>query len=84
MSAVRVSVDWGFGIVLRLWTLADLKSGQKLWSGSVGKQYVVAVLLTNIHTCMKQGNQISDFFELKPPSVEAYLHTNSQRVENYA
>lgn len=73
MSSVRVSVEWGFGIVLRLWPQVDYKSTQKLWACAVGKMYQVAVLLTNLHTCMRGGNQLSDTFQLAPPSPSAYL-----------
>jgi len=67
MSSVRVSVEWGFGIVICLWAHVNFKKTQTLWGTAVGKMYAVAVLLTNIHTCMRGGNQISDFFALSPP-----------------
>jgi hypothetical protein len=75
MSAVRVSVEWGFGIVRRLWTFVEFRGGQKLWHQAVGVQYSVAVILTNVHTCMRHGNQISSYFGLKPPSAEDYLRS---------
>ena len=75
MSAVRVSVEWGFGIGINLWRKIDLTGGQKLWSQAVGQQYAVAVLLTNIHTCVKGGNQISDYFGMSPPTITEYLKT---------
>ncbi len=78
MSSVRVSVEWGFGIVLKLWTFIDYKSSQKLWLQAVGVQYTVAVLLTNIHTCMRRGNQISTYFDLAPPTAREYLHRDNQ------
>ncbi|ETV89801.1 hypothetical protein H310_15368, partial [Aphanomyces invadans] len=77
MSSVRVSVEWGFGVVRNLWTFVDYKNGQKLWLQAVGVQYAVAVILTNIHTCMKRGNQISSYFGVMPPTAEEYLHVKS-------
>ncbi|KAH9100329.1 hypothetical protein LEN26_015963 [Aphanomyces euteiches] len=62
MCALRLSVEWGFGIVIKHWTMIEYKGGQKLLSRSLGKQYAVAVLLTNIHTCMRGRNQISECF----------------------
>ncbi|ETV68871.1 hypothetical protein H257_15223 [Aphanomyces astaci] len=73
MSAVRVSVEWGFGIVRNLWTFVDYRGGQKLWFHAVGVHYSVAVILTNVHTCMKEGNQVSSYFGMKPPTAEEYL-----------
>ncbi|ETW01633.1 hypothetical protein H310_06264 [Aphanomyces invadans] len=78
MSAVRVSVEWGFGIVRNLWTFVDYKGGQKLWLQSLGMHYSVAVILTNVHTCLRQGNQVSQYFGLKPPSAAQYLHSKQQ------
>ncbi|CAN0455769.1 unnamed protein product, partial [Ascophyllum nodosum] len=36
-------------------------------------QYRVSVFLTNLHTCLNGGNQISDYFGVKPPTAEQYL-----------
>ena len=37
-----------------------------------GKCYLVPALLTNFHTCL-YGSQMSNFFDLQPPALEAYL-----------
>jgi hypothetical protein len=75
MSEVRVSVEWGFGVIRNLWTFVDFRGGQKLWLQAVGIHYSVAVLLTNVHTCMRQGNQISRYFGVSPPTANEYLHS---------
>ncbi|KAH9152369.1 hypothetical protein AeRB84_005198 [Aphanomyces euteiches] len=82
MSAVRVSVEWGFGIVLKLWTMVDYKGGQKIWSRAVGKQYAVAVILTNLHTCVKKRNQISSYFGVNPPDLQSYI-TSAVSVQQH-
>ena len=36
--------------------------------------YLVAVLLTNIHTCIGESdNQVVDYFNCKPPTLAKYL-----------
>ena len=73
MSACRVSVEWAFGEVSRLWAFCDYKPQQKSLLSPVATQYRVSVVLTNLHTCLNAGNQISDYFGVKPPTPEQYL-----------
>ncbi|KAF4137475.1 DDE superfamily endonuclease [Phytophthora infestans] len=72
MSAVRVSVEWGFGGITRLWPYVDVKVSSKLLLSPVGKYYLVAALLTNFRNCTSP-NQISRFFGVSPPSLETYV-----------
>ena len=73
MSGVRQCVEWGFKDVITNWAFLDFEKNLKLFLSPVGKLYVVAVLLTNCHTCL-YGNQTSDFFGLKPPTLDEYLY----------
>ena len=73
MSSVRESVEWGFQKILALWAGLDFKKNQKLYLQLVGPAYLVATLLTNCHSCL-YGSEISQFFDMIPPSLEAYLH----------
>ena len=72
MSAVRSSVEWLFGDVVTSFKFMDFKKNLKLMLSSVGKMYVVSVLLRNALTCL-YGNQTSKFFDLSPPSLEEYF-----------
>ncbi|KAF4144050.1 DDE superfamily endonuclease [Phytophthora infestans] len=72
MSAVFVSVEWGFGGVTGLWPYVDMKVSFKLLLSPVGKYYLVAALLTNFRNCTSP-NQISRFFGVSPPSLETYV-----------
>ena len=49
-----------------------LKKDLKLFLGSVGKIYVVSVILRNVMTCL-YGNMTSEFFDLTPPTVDKYF-----------
>ena len=44
----------------------------RLYVSPIGLHYMVMVFLMNIYTC-RYGGQISDYFNLQPPSVEQYL-----------
>ncbi|DAZ99510.1 TPA: hypothetical protein N0F65_005382 [Lagenidium giganteum] len=73
MSSVRVSVEWVFGDVLRYWAFTDYHKNQKLHLQAVGNIYHIAVVLTNVMTCL-HGSQTRRYFRLSPPSLRAYLH----------
>ena len=72
MSAVRSSVEWLFGDVINSFKFNDFKKDLKLFLCSVGKMYVVSVLLRNAITCL-YGNMTSEFFDLRPPSIDTYF-----------
>lgn len=72
MSMNRIAVEWLFGKILSLWSFVDYKKNQRLYLQPVGKHFKIAVLLTNIHTCI-YGNQVSTMFNLDPPTLEQYL-----------
>ncbi len=73
MSKVRVSVEWSYGQVIQYWSYLDFKHQMCARKMSVGLMYSVAVLLTNCITCVRGGNNNSDFFQVKPPTIEEYL-----------
>ena len=72
MSAVRASVEWLFGDVVNSFKFNDFKRNLKLFLNSVGKIYVVSVILRNALTCL-YGNITSTFFDLTPPRLEDYF-----------
>ena len=72
MSAVRSSVEWLFGDVINSFKSNDFKKDLKLFLSSVGKIYVVSVILRNAMTCL-YGNMTSEFFELRPPTLDTYF-----------
>jgi nuclease HARBI1 len=73
MSSVREAVEWNFGLLKALWKFIDFKKQHKILLSPVARIILVAMLLTNCHTCYHEGNQISMYFDLKPPSLEQYL-----------
>ena len=72
MSTVRSSVEWLFGDVINSFKFNDFKKDLKLFLSSVGKIYFVSVLLRNAITCL-YGNMTSEFFDLRPPTLDTYF-----------
>ena len=72
MSEVRISVEHGFGKVMQNWSYTNFRNSLKTGLSPVGTYYMVSVLLTNIHTCLR-GSQTSAQFEINPPSLEEYF-----------
>lgn len=72
MSALRVSVEYGFGKIVQQFAFLDFKKNQKLFMQPLKEQYYVAALLVNCQTCMR-GDQVSEYFNCSPPSLNDYL-----------
>ena len=73
MSACRVTVEWVFKEMTSKWAFVAMENQQKFLLSPVGVQYKVATLLSNFHSCLNGGNEISQFFDCPPPSLEEYL-----------
>lgn len=72
MSAVRISVEWGFAILKSKWGFINLPEEMKLFLNCPGKIVMVSAILTNAYTCL-YGNQLSVVFNCDPPTLEEYL-----------
>lgn len=75
MSSVRTAVEWGFGLVVNNWAFVDFPKNNKILLSAVGTQYAVAVLLTNLQSCL-YPNAASQKYRVAPPSVRACLHSD--------
>lgn len=73
MSKSRISAEWIFGIATKLFQSVNFRPGQRSLQCPVGQQFSVMILLTNAHTCMYGGNQISRYFDQRPPTLSEYL-----------
>ncbi len=72
MSTYREPVEWGFKLTSSLFAFVNYKHNLKVYLQPVAQYYTVATLLTNCHTCFN-GNQISQFYGMDPPSLQDYL-----------
>ena len=72
MNACRESIEHTFAKPIQLFSFLDFKKNLKLFLSPIAKLYSVGVILTNCHTCFN-GSQVSQYFELDPPSLDEYL-----------
>ena len=73
MSAVRQTVEWAFGDVAVNWAFVDFKKNLKVGLQPVALYYVVAALLSNCRTIIREGNKTSKYFNISPPGLLEYL-----------
>lgn len=72
MSKVREGIEWGFGKLKSRNPLVLRSQLLKLQMVDVAKIIRVAVLLTNLDTCL-HGSNTSLFFNCFPPTLQQYL-----------
>jgi len=72
MTKVRVSIEWHYGEVGRLFPFTNYKKNLKLRKQPCGLIYFVASLFRNCHTCV-YGNNTSKYFNCPPPQLENYI-----------
>jgi hypothetical protein len=75
MSQSRITVEWGYHTVLRSWCSLDFKRNLKIFKSPIAAYYAIAVLLTNVQTCLATYNEVTLYAGTSPPSVEEYLQT---------
>ena len=73
MSEVRVAVEILFGNISNYFKFIDFQRQMKMNLSPLGKIYFVCALLENAQTCL-YGNQVSQIFEIDPPSLNDYFH----------
>ena len=72
MGDARRSVEHGFAHVIRQFAFLDYKKNLKKGLQRVHLYYQVGTILANCFTCL-YGNQIADYFNMRPPELEEYL-----------
>ena len=76
MTAVRQSIEFGFGLLSLLWRVCDVKSNWKIFSerSYAKEQLRVTYIFTNIYTCLNSSVvNSSNGFDCATPSLEDYL-----------
>lgn len=75
MNSVQVEVEGGFEKIVDLWPRVDYVMEQRevmVSTAGLDKQYAVAGVLTNCHSCF-YGNSTSEYFGIRPPRLRSYL-----------
>lgn len=73
LSKVRVCIEQAFGRISALFGGLKNEYMTQVGLSAPGAAYLVATFFTNLRTCADEGNQISQYFGLTPPSVEEYV-----------
>jgi hypothetical protein len=81
ISGMRVSVEHGFGKTMNLWSFNGFKTNLMIGLSPVAGYFLVAVLLSNIHSCV-YCNQTCHLFHTNPPSLHDYLLLDRNAIEN--
>jgi hypothetical protein len=74
MSALRVTIEWGFDQIKSLWAFTTDSTRFKLETdpNMVYAQLRVATFVTNCFTCLN-GNNMSNYFDTETPMLHEYL-----------
>lgn len=70
MASVRIEVEHGFGIVSNNFPFLNAGWKMHVYGSPVGRYYRAGVLFTNTITCLHY-NQVSEYFDCKPPNLSA-------------
>ena len=81
MSRARVSVEHAIGNVCNLFPALDYKREEKMGITPIALKYTVACIMRNFITVVRGSNQISDFFDCPPPSINEYF-SNRDRLQD--
>ena len=75
MKKCRQPIEWQYALKNKYWEAARFKYAKKLLVDPELVQAEIRIfhLLTNIHCCF-YGNQISNFYDVVPPSADEYLN----------
>jgi hypothetical protein len=69
MSSCRIAVEWSFGKVGNIFAFVKINYNMKLHHSAVASYWLIAVMLTNCHTCLYEC-VISSFFGIPSPDLE--------------
>lgn len=72
ISESRIIIEQFFGILVRDWSFNAYKHNLKIGKSPIAGIYMISVLLVNIRCCMS-GNQISELFDIQPPTLDEYF-----------
>jgi hypothetical protein len=73
ISPVRTCVEWGYEKIVKYWAFVDFKKQMKVGLTCIEPMWHLAVFFTNALQCAHRGNQISDYFDLPPPTLGEFL-----------
>jgi hypothetical protein len=70
---LRTEVEWGYEKIVQDWAMIDFKKKIQIEKCNVEVLFHLAVWLTNVITCARWGNHISNWFNCEYPTLDEYL-----------
>lgn len=83
LNGCRISIEWMFRDIATYWKLVAKSDILKLLGGFVRCDNLIDLcfIYSNAHNCMN-GNEISQWFELSPPTFQVYTSQGRQQCNN--
>ena len=72
MSSIRIANEWAFGMLFNYFRGFHDDTRCQVGNGFVG-DFLFASLYLNLITCMRGGNETSDYFQLNPPDFHTFM-----------
>ena len=72
ISSVRITVEWGFGAIIRQWKFLDFQQSMKIFECPVAQYYIIAAFLCNLHNCFV-GSKMQSYFNAQQLTIDEYL-----------
>ena len=72
MSSVRITVEWGFGAIIKQWKFLDFRQSMKIFECPVAQYYLNAAFLCNLHNCLV-GSKTQSYFNAQQLTIDEYL-----------
>jgi len=69
----RITVEWMIGHVKNCWKALKYRDTNRSMSTNLHHHLTTALHLYNLRSCFNGGNQITDYFQCEPITVEDYL-----------
>ena len=84
-SSIRTCVEWCFSFLVSSMSQIDYrKKIRPNTNQRPERKILAATVLSNCLTCLRGRNQISDYFGVRPPTLEEYLATFNDEAVRFA
>ena len=74
-----VCIEMPYGKTLACSKLLEHHKGLKIQASSVVKEYFVAMLLNNAHTCI-YGSNVAEYFDCEPPTLSEWMRCPTRGI----
>ena len=72
MSSVRITVEWGFGAIIKQWKFLDFQQSMKIFECPVAQYYIIAAFLCNLCNCLV-GSKTQSYINAQQLTIDEYL-----------